>query len=241
MILLLLRLATGSFLNLCIGRVPRGESVTRNPSLGDACRHRLGPIDLLPLVSYLYLQGRCRHCGASIHYRVPLLEAATGIIFVLLWHCYGPSLELLLAVVFACLVTVILVIDLERHLIPQPDPSVFFALVVPTVTPGQTIAAVAIGGAIGAGLLLPLVLLFPGSMGMGDVKLAALVGVLVGFPHVTAALLVAFVLGGAIASVLLATGLKRRKDPMAFAPFLVGGLIVALLYGEQILKLLVRW
>jgi len=241
-IFLLLGLATGSFLNLCIDRVPRGESVIRNPSRCDACRHRLGSVDLLPLASYLYLKGRCRHCGASIHYRTPLVEAATGIIFVLLWYYYGPSLELLLAVVFTCLLTVILVIDLEHHLIPNRViyPSLAIAFLVPALIPGYTVTSAAAGALTGAGMLLPLALLFPSGMGMGDVKLAALMGLLLGFPRVFVAILATFVTGGSVASVLLITGVKGRKDPIPLAPFFVTGLVVTMLYGQEILKLFWR-
>lgn len=242
LVFLLLGLVTGSFLKLCICRLLREDPVVTEPSPSDACGQRLRLFDLFPLLSYFRNREMCYY-GASIRHRVPLIEATTALIFVLLWNHYGLSLQLTFGLLFASFLLIIVITDLEHHLIPNRIIylSILLALVVPAVTPGQTIATVAIGGAIGAGLLLPLVLLFPGGMGMGDVKLAALVGLLVGFPNVTVALLVAFILGGAIASVLLATGLKRRKDPIAFAPFLVAGLILATLYGEQTLKLLVRW
>lgn len=235
----LLGLAIGSFLNLCIDRLPKRESILRPPSHCDVCQHRLRPLDLIPLLSYLYLRGRCRYCRASIHYRVPLVEVMTGLIFVLLWNHYGFSIELPLAMLFACLFIVILVIDLEHRLILNRVvyPAIVLAFLVLILTPNGGIISAVIGGVTGAGILLLLVLLFPGGMGMGDVKLAALIGLLVGFPQVFIVLLICFVSGGAVASGLLLTRLKGRKDPIPLAPFLTAGLITTVFYGEEIVRL----
>ncbi len=234
-----LGLVTGSFLNLCIDRLPKGESIIRPPSRCDVCQHKLRPLDLVPLLSYLYLKGRCHYCGTSIHYRVPLVEAMTGLVFLLLWNHYGFSIELPLAMLFACLFMVILVIDIEHHLILNRVvyPAIALAFLIPILTPDYGMISAVVGGATGAGILLPLALLFPSSMGMGDVKLAALIGLLVGFPQVFISLLIAFVLGGAVAGGLLLARLKGRKDPVPLAPFLTAGLITTVLYGEEILRL----
>jgi len=237
----LLGLAVGSFLNLCIDRLPERESIIRPSSHCDACQHKLEPLDLVPLLSYLYLKGGCRYCGASIPYRVPVVEAMTGLIFALLWNSYGLSIELPLAILFACLFIITVVIDIEHHLVLNRVvyPAIALAFLVPALLPGFGIVSAVIGGVTGAGILLPLALLVPGGMGMGDVKLAALIGLLVGFPQVFIALLTSFVLGGAVASGLLLTRRKGRKNPIPFAPFLTAGLITAVLYGEKILTLYV--
>ncbi|MBA7637519.1 Type 4 prepilin-like proteins leader peptide-processing enzyme [subsurface metagenome] len=234
-----LGLAIGSFLNLCIDRLPKRESIVRPPSHCDACRHRLSPLDLIPLLSYLYLRGKCRYCGASIPYRVPLVEGVTGLIFLLLWNHYGLSIELPLAMLFASLFIVIVVIDIEHHLIPSRVvyPAIGLAFLVPILTHNYGIVSAVIGGATGFGILMPLAFFFPSAMGMGDVKLAALIGLLVGFPQVFIALLIGFVIGGAVGGGLLAAKLKRRKDPIPLAPFLTAGLITTVFYGEEMLKL----
>ena len=238
-LLFLLGLATGSFLNLCIDRLPKQESILNPPSHCDVCQHKLRPLDLVPLLSYLYLKGRCRYCGAKIHYRLPLVEAMTGLIFVLLWYQYGFSIELPLAMLFACLFIVILVIDIEHHLILNRVvyPAIALAFLVIILIPNYGIISAVIGGVTGAGILLLLALIFPGGMGMGDVKLAALIGLLVGFPQVLIALLICFVLGGAVAGGLLLAKLRGRKDPVPLAPFLTAGLITTMFYGEEILRL----
>ena len=236
---LLLGLAAGSFLNLCIDRLPKEESILCPPSHCDICQHRLGPLDLIPLLSYLYLRGRCRYCGAPIHFRVPLVEAMTGLIFVLLWNHYGFSIELPLIILFTCFFIIILIIDLEHHLILSRVvyPAIALAVLTLVLTPESEIMSAVIGGVTGAATLLLLVLIFPGSMGMGDVKLAALIGLLVGFPQVFIALLICFILGGVVASGLLLSKLKGRKDPIPLAPFLTAGLITTVFYGEEIMRL----
>ncbi|MBA7642354.1 Type 4 prepilin-like proteins leader peptide-processing enzyme [subsurface metagenome] len=238
-LLFLLGLATGSFLNLCIDRLPKRESILHPPSHCDVCQHKLRPLDLVPLLSYLSLKGRCRYCGAKIHYRLPLVEAMTGLIFVLLWNHYGFSIELPLAILFACLFIVILVIDLEHHLILNRVvyPAIALAFLVIILTPDYGIISAVIGGVTGAGILLLVALISRGGMGMGDVKLAALIGLLVGFPQVLIALLICFVLGGAVAGGLLLARLRGRKDPVPLAPFLTAGLITTVFYGEEILRL----
>jgi len=238
-LLFLVGLATGSFLNLCIDRLPKQESILNPPSHCDVCQHKLRPLDLVPLLSYLYLKGRCRYCGAKIRYRLPLVEAMTGLIFVLLWHQYGFSIELPLAMLFTCLFIVILVIDIEHHLILNRVvyPAIALAFLVIILIHNYGIISAVIGGVTGAGILLLLALIFPGGMGMGDVKLAALIGLLVGFPQVLIALLICFVLGGAVAGGLLLAKLRGRKDPVPLAPFLTAGLITTMFYGEEILRL----
>lgn len=236
----LLGLAVGSFLNVCIDRLPRGKSLIRPPSYCDVCQHNLRPLDLIPLLSYLYLRGRCHYCGASIPYRLPLVEGITGLIFLLLWNHYGLSIELPLAMLFASLFIVIVVIDIERHLVLNRVvyPAIALAFLVPILMPGYEILPAVIGGAIGFGILMPLAFFFPSAMGMGDVKLATLIGLLVGFPQVFVAVLTGFVIGGVVAGILLVAKLKRRKDPVPLAPFLTAGLITTVFYGEEMLILI---
>jgi len=166
----------------------------------------------------------------------------TGLIFLLLWNHYGFSIGLPLALLFACLFMIIVVIDIKHHLILNRVvyPAIALAFLVPILIPNHGIISAIIGAVTGAGILLPLALLFPGGMGMGDVKLAALIGLLLGFPQVFISLLIAFVLGGAVAGGLLLARLKGRKDPLPLAPFLTAGLIITVLYGEEILRLYLR-
>ncbi len=237
-----LGLAIGSFLNVCIDRLPERASIVSPPSHCPACGRRLAPFDLIPLLSYLFLRGRCRYCGAPIPRRVLLVELVTGLLFVLLWYRYGLSLWLLLATLYTCFFIVIFFIDLEHHLVLNRViyPAIVVALLAIPLTPNHDVVKLLGGGAIGFGLLFLVAFIYPAGMGMGDVKLATFIGLVVGFPSVFVALLFSFVAGGLVGGGLLLTGLKGRKDPIPFAPFLVTGGMVAMLYGEQIIDWYVR-
>ena len=237
-----LGLVVSSFLNVCIDRLPERASIVSPPSHCPACGRRLAPFDLIPLLSYLLLRGRCRYCGAPIPRRVLLVESVTGLLFVLLWYRYGLSLWLLLATLYTCFFIVIFFIDLEHQLVLNRViyPAIVVALLAIPLTPNHDAAELLGGGAIGFGLLFLIAFIYPAGMGMGDVKLATFIGLVVGFPSVFAALLISFVAGGLVGGGLLLTGLKGRKDPIPFAPFLVAGGMVAMLYGQQIIDWYVR-
>jgi len=233
----LLGLAVSSFLNVCIDRLPERGSIVSPPSHCPACGRRLAPFDLIPLLSYILLRGRCRYCGAPIPRRVLLVESTTGLLFALLWYRYGFSLWLLLATLYACFFIVIFFIDLEHHLVLNRAiyPAIVVALLLIPFAPGHSAKELLLGGLIGFALLFLIASIYPAGMGMGDVKLATFIGLVVGFPSVFVALLFSFVAGGLVGGGLLLTGLKGRKDPIPFAPFLAAGGMVAMLYGKEIM------
>lgn len=139
---------------------------------------------------------------------------------------------------FAALLLVIFVIDLEHQLIPNVIvyPAFALAFLVPWLTGSHELISALIGASVGAGLLLPIAFFFPAGLGMGDVKLAALIGVLVGFPMIFLALLLGIVIGALVAVGLLVTKRRGRKDSLPLAPFLIVGLAVAAFWGEPILR-----
>jgi len=235
---ILFGLAVGSFLNVCIDRLPRHESLFHPPSHCDGCGRRLRRRDLIPVVSYILLRGRCRDCGSHLTLRVPLVEVATAALFTLLGWYYGPGAAMGLAWFFAALLLVIFVTDLEQQIIPNVIvyPAIALAFLVPWLTGSHDLISALIGASVGAGLLLPIAFFFPNGMGMGDVKLAALMGVLVGFPMIFVALLLGIVLGGLTAVFLLVTKRRGRKEALPLAPFLIVGLALAAFWGEPILR-----
>jgi len=238
----LLGLAVSSFLNVCIDRLPERGSIVSPPSHCPACGRRLAPFDLIPLLSFVLLRGRCRYCGAPIPRRVLLVESTTGLLFALLWYRYGFSLWLLLATLYACFFIVIFFIDLEHHLVLNRAiyPAIVVALLLIPFAPGHSAKELLLGGLIGFALLFLIASIYPAGMGMGDVKLATFIGLVVGFPSVFVALLFSFVAGGLVGGGLLLTGLKGRKDPIPFAPFLAAGGMVAMLYGKEIMDWYLR-
>jgi leader peptidase (prepilin peptidase)/N-methyltransferase len=237
-----LGLAVGSFLSVCVDRLPEGASIISPPSHCEACGHRLGALDLIPLVSYIWLRGRCRYCGAAIGARSLAIELGTGLAFVLLWTRYDDAWQLCLAMAYVALLLVILFIDLEYHRIPNRlvYPGIALALLAVPFAPHHHPFEMLAGGLVGFGLLLIIAIVSAGGMGMGDVKLAGFIGVAVGFPEVLLTLFLAFVAGGVVAGTLLVTHLKGRRDPVAFGPFLAVAGMVSLLYGQILLGWIAR-
>ena len=226
----------GSFLNVCIDRLPGGQSIINPPSHCSACNHKLGVLDLVPLFSYLWLRGRCRYCQAPIPFRLPIVEGMTGILFTFLYWKFGLGLELGISLVYACLLIIIFVIDLENQLVLDKViyPAMALALAFSFFWPGLGVISALEGGALGLVVIALIVLIYPPGMGWGDVKMAALVGLMTGFPLVIIALLLSVITGGLVGAILLAFKIKRRKDPIPFAPFLATSAMVTLLWGQEI-------
>ncbi len=226
----------GSFLNVCIDRLPQGQSIINPRSHCAACNRKLGNLDVIPIFSYLWLRGRCRYCRAPIPLRLPIVEGITGLLFALLCWKFGLGLELGISLVYASLLTAIFVIDLENQLVLDKViyPGMVVALVFSFFWPGLGVISSLIGGAIGlAAMALPLIIYRRG-MGMGDVKLGALVGLMSGYPLVFVALLLSVISGGLVAAILLVFKIKKRGDPIPFAPFLATSAMVTLLWGQVI-------
>ncbi len=256
----LLGLFVGSFLNVCIDRLPQGQSIINPPSHCSACNHKLSILDLVPLFSYIWLRGRCRYCQAPIPLRLPVVEGVTALLFTFLYWKFGLGLELGISLIYASLLTVIFVIDLENQLVLNKIvyPGMALAFVFSFFWPGigeidalggrvinQAVSSVAgeavgqavlslAGGALGlVAMALPFII-YPSGMGLGDVKLGALVGLMTGFPLVIIAILLSWISGGLVAGILLALKIKSRKDPIPSATFLVASTLVTLLWGQAI-------
>ena len=242
----LLGFTMGSFLNVCLDRLPRGESILNPPSHCQACHHRLAAKDLIPIFSYLWLRGRCRYCQAPIPKRLPWVELATGGMFAFLYGSYGLTPKLGVMVFYSCLFIIISVVDLAQGLIlnkvvyPGMAVALLFALFLPqpwiTQLKFHGIANFAVGGSIGFVLLLLIAIISRGGMGWGDVKLAALIGLATGFPLVLLALLMGAIIGGLVAVALLIAKKRGRKETIPFGPFLSLATLVTLLWGSSILN-----
>ena len=238
-------LAVGSFLNVVIWRVPRKESVARPGSRCPSCGAAIRARDNVPVLSWMLLRGRCRGCASPISIRYPLVEIASGVLFgVLAWHFQLdwalPGFLLLGAALLS-----ITLIDLEHYIVPNR----ILVVVVPLVA-ALLLAAAAIDGAWGdlgraalgavaacAGLLV-VHLINPRGMGMGDVKLAFLLGLCLGWlswGHVALGLFLGFLYGALVGVALVATGVRGRREAVPFAPFLAAGTITAVLWGRAIL------
>ena len=248
----LLGTAIGSFLNVCIDRLPAGKSLVYPPSHCGACQHHLSAKDLIPVFSYLWLRRHCRFCQSPIPHRLFWVETGSGLLFALTYWYYGLSVEFGVITFYCCLFVVLGVIDLEHKLILNKIvyPAAVLTLVIltidsllpslglfhhPVFIPGPSILSGVIGGATGFVLLLLPALVYRGGMGWGDIKLAALIGLITGFPLVFVALLLGIVLGGLVGGILLVFKIKKRKEAIPFGPFLSVATIATLLWGSDIL------
>jgi leader peptidase (prepilin peptidase) / N-methyltransferase len=231
-------MVTGSFVGLVAFRLPRGASVLGPRSVCDSCGAQIAAYDNVPVLSWLLLRGHCRNCDAGIPARYPLVELAVGVAFaataIVLRH--DPA-ELALGLVFVAMLAAITLTDLERRVIPNvillagaAAAVVLVAATDPSSFPERLISAAAAGG-----LLLVIGLAYPRGMGMGDVKLATVMGLYLG-SAVAPALLIAVLAGSLVGvAVMLKRGAAARKVAVPFGPFLALGGVVALLAGDQLI------
>lgn len=251
-VFILLGLVIGSFLNVCTDRLPQGQSLAYPPSHCPNCNHKLSRLDLIPVVSYLSLRGRCRYCQAHIPLRLPLVELTTGLIFGLLYWQFGLGLELAALLIYASFLVVIFVIDMENQLVlnkvsyPGMAVALVFSFFRPEVRtfsilwPGIGVESALLGGALGFVVMALIAIVSRGGMGWGDVKLAGMVGLMTGFPLAVVALLMSWIGGGLVAIVILALRLRGRKDALPFGTFLAVSAMVTLVWGQAILNWYLR-
>ena len=229
--------AVGSFLNVCAWRIPQKEPFILGRSLCPQCKHPLGARDLIPLFSFICLQGRCRYCHEKISLRYPLVELISGFLFVAVVLVHGFSF---LAVVNLVLVGILLtaaLIDLEWLYVP--NRLVFFGLICGTILSfrfGVPIGASVFGAFMGTVPMLAIYLVSRGGMGAGDVKLSGMIGVFLGWRLTALALFLSFLSGAVVGMGLVIIGKKGRKDAIPFVPFLAFGAVVASLWGIDIIN-----
>jgi len=239
-IVFLAGLASGSFATAVAHRVPRGISIAGPRSQCPACGAQIAAYDNLPLFSWLALRGRARCCGARISPRYPLTELATGLLFVATVLVYRDDpAEAVIGLAFITMLAIVTLTDLEQRIIPNKvllaGALACVAIAAPTDPAGlpeRAIAAAAAGG-----VFFGVVLAYPAGMGLGDVKLAATMGLFLG-RAVAPAILIALLAGSLLGIALLARhGSKARKMAVPFGPFLAVGGVVALLCGDQLIDL----
>ena len=237
-------LAIGSFLNVVIWRVPKGESVVRPASRCPSCQTPITPRDNIPVVSWLLLRGRCRHCGAPISARYPLVELATAALFVGMAVCRGANADLPAFLYLAAVGIALAAIDLDERRLPN-------ALTLPSYAVGGVLLAVAAaadgrwhsfaGALLGMAVLFAfyfvLALIYPAGMGFGDVKLAGVLGLYLGWLGAKewfVGVLAGFFLGGVLGLLLIAVGRAGRKTKIPFGPFMLLGALIGIVAGHPI-------
>ncbi|OPL08113.1 MAG: hypothetical protein AVO33_01970 [delta proteobacterium ML8_F1] len=241
---IILGIVIGSFLNVVIYRVPEGESLIHPGSHCPHCNEPLRGKDLVPLVSYLLQGGRCRYCKERVSVRYPLVEGLTGLVFYLGYLLLGPDWVTLTGYFgYASLAIAIAFIDYDHQIIP--DGLVVFGLLWSTGIRGAGtliegspfITLDALWGLLaGGGMFLLIAILSKGGMGGGDVKYMALVGYATGLTSVVLVMFLSFVIGAALSIVLLVSRIKGRKEAIPFGPFISIGWLLTLLFQEPMIQ-----
>lgn len=233
----------GSFLNVVAYRLPRRESLVAPPSHCPGCGEPVKPYDNVPILSWLLLRGRCRSCGEPISVRYPLVEALTALLCVGAVLAHGSAAGIALSVSLVLLVVPAALIDLEHRIIPNkitgPGAVLAVALGLALDPGGEPTRLIA--GAAAGGFLLAAALAYPGGMGMGDVKFAAMMGLFLG-KAVAPAILIALLSGTVVGIAIVARKGARagRKTAVPFGPFLALGALVAVYAGGPLVDVYVN-
>ena len=225
-------ITAGSFLNVCILRIPAGESVVTVPSHCTSCGRRLGPLELIPLFSYLALRGRCASCHSRISAQYPLIEAANGLIWVVLFLRFGLTPMFVLSCLLCSALLVLSVIDARTREIPPGATGFIFILGAARMLFGISEWPLYLIGFFAVSAPLYLVLIATGGRGIGggDVKLMAVCGLFLGWKLVLLAFFAGCLLGSVIHLSLMA--LKKAGRVLALGPYLSAGVFLALMWGD---------
>lgn len=237
----ILGLVIGSFLNVVIFRVPKGESIVTPRSHCPECGHILRPWELIPLMSYLFLAGRCSNCKTPISMRYTLIEIATGILFVLTYWARPErtAVGLLFDFGFISLLIALSLIDLDTFRLPDVLVLLVATLAVTnTLVTGEPVLWRSLGGALSVGTVFLLIAyIYPQGMGWGDVKFVAALGLYLGLPDILAGVFVGSLLGVIVGVAQIYWLKKNYKDPIPFGPFLAVGALIILLFKQNLITI----
>ncbi len=237
MFVVALGVAFGSFANAFVWRFGREERITDTHSLCVHCRHPLRAADLIPLLSFFILRGRCRYCKHRIPWHYPVVELAAGLLMMPLFVRFGITPAFILAALTICVLFLLFLLDLRYSILPDSVtlPGILLALVAGLVLQ-QSWKTVVFGGILGAGFFFLQYVISRGRwIGGGDIRLGGLMGVLLGWQYLLVALFLAYLVGAAVGLVLLARGTTKWGSQIPFGTFLTVATYATLLWGEPLL------
>jgi len=240
-IIFIFGMCIGSFLNVCIYRLPESKSIADPPrSICPSCKSHIRFYDNMPVLSYIWLKGRCRNCNAPISFRYPLVELMNGIVAVALLFKFGLSVESLVYFVFISSLLVITFIDLDHQIIPDiiTLPGIPMGLIASFALPTITLKASALGLLIGGGSLWFVawaynLIAHRDGMGGGDIKLLAMMGTIIGWKGVIFTIFASSVIGSCVGITMMLIKNKNMKFAIPFGPFLSIGAIAYVFFGSQ--------
>ncbi len=231
----------GSFLNVCIFRLPAGRSIVRPGSSCPKCGHRLSWWENIPILSYLILRAKCHRCQAPISVQYPLVEALTGTLTLALWQKFGPTPQFMIYFPFIASLLVISFIDLEYQVIPDTLslPGILLGIACSFLNPDLKWYDSIIGAILGGGVLFSiaagyLLLTKKEGMGGGDIKLLAMIGAYLGWRALPLVIFISAAAGSVIGIGIILLSKAGRQSPIPFGPFLSAAAVLTLFYGDQI-------
>ncbi|WP_155590374.1 prepilin peptidase [Lysinibacillus cavernae] len=231
-------LVFGSFFNVVGLRVPQKESIVHPPSHCTKCQRQLTALDLVPVLSYVFLGGKCRSCGNKIAWIYPVIELSTGFLFAFAYWQLGWSIEWIVALFFISLLVIIIVSDLAYMLIP--DKVLLFFL--PFLVIGRVLSPLTpwwdclVGAIVGFGILYIIAVISNGGMGGGDIKLFFLIGFVLGTIHTLLTLFLAAIIGMIVGLVVLTKNKQGRKTPIPFGPSIALAAVIVYFYGDSLIN-----
>ncbi|SHI92278.1 prepilin peptidase [Lutispora thermophila] len=241
-IIFILGTIIGSFLNVCIYRIPKKESIAFPSSYCTLCNTSLKWYDLIPILSYLLLKGKCRYCRGYITPQYPIIELLNGIIYTILLFHYGMSLDFIYFSIIISILLIISSIDYYHQIIPDTllllliaitvlyRIAIYYTYDISISLPDSIISSLL------SGLLFTIISLISNEgMGGGDIKLIAILSFILGFRKAILNILLSFIIGAVISLLLLICGRKGRKDTIPFAPFINISFFISSLWGESII------
>lgn len=242
-IVFILGLLFGSFYNVCIYRLPIGKSVVIPRSRCGSCDHVLSGLDMVPVLSWLFQGGKCRHCGTKFSGRYAFVEMLTGLSFVLVYLQFGYSYLTLIGIVLSSIVIMVTFIDIDHHIILDRFSVITIALaILYHIYFGElSLLNIGLGFLVGGGLFFIIAII--GTMGGGDIKIMSAFGLLLGFPKVIMVIYLSFVLGAVILSpILIRSKIKKVKytSEVPFGPFICLGAWLTFMYGDAILDIYMK-
>lgn len=231
----ILGLIFGSFFNVCIYRIPLNEDIFISRSKCFSCGKNLGALDMVPVLSYIFLGGKCRYCKSKVSLRYPLIELLTAVLFCITYYRTGLNINLVVHLLLVSLLIIIAFIDLDHLIIPHSltITGMFIALGWQLYSGSLAWTSMILGFGIGFGM--PGIIALFGGMGGGDVMLGGMFGLFLGFKYTLTLLMISFIIGGIYSIFMLATKKKKGKEMVAFGPFLVIAGLIVLWYGAEIL------
>ena len=232
-------LIIGSFFNVVIYRVPRGESIVTPPSHCPTCNTRLKAIDLIPILSYILYRGKCRYCGAKISLQYPIVEFITALLYLFTYLKFGLSLAGYINLFLISLLTIITFIDLNEKIIPNvlSYSGIIIGLILSLIFEHITFISSLIGLIIPSILLLIIALIFKGGMGIGDVKLVGMIGTFTGYLYPLISIFIGSLIGIIIYFPLMLKGNVDRKTRIPFGPLISLGTIIMIFFGKWLIDL----